>query len=278
MLYLFLAIASSALISILMRLSSHKIRHNIAMLAVNYCTCALLSILYALEGGLFPADTALPGTLAMGAVHGFLYLLSFVLFQMNVRKNGVVLPAIFMKLGLLVPMVLSIFLFREIPTATQLLGFCIAVASIFLINLEKPTDKLQFRGGLVLLLLAGGFADAMSKIYEQFGNSALSPQFLVYTFLTALVLCLGLMLVKKQRMGNNELLYGFLIGIPNFFSAKFLLRALEDIPAVVAYPTYSVSTIFVVTLFGVFLFRETLTRRQWISISAIAAALILLNI
>ena len=130
----------------------------------------------------------------------------------------------------------------------------------------------------MLLLLAGGFADAMSKIYEQLGSRTLSPQFLFYTFLTALILCLGLMIAKKQRIGRAELLYGFLIGIPNFFSAKFLLGALEDIPGVVAYPTYSVSTIFAVTLFGVFLFREALTRRQWISISAIAAALVLLNI
>lgn len=278
MFYLFLAILSSALISILMRLSSHKIRDNIAMLAVNYCTCAFLSVLYTLDGSLFPAGPALPAALGMGVIHGFLYLLSFVLFQVNVQKNGVVLPAIFMKLGLLVPMVLSIFLFREIPSLTQILGFCIAVAAIFLINLEKSTDKLEFRGGLVLLLLAGGFADAMSKIYEQLGSRTLSPQFLFYTFLTALVLCLGLMIAKKQRIGRAELLYGFLIGIPNFFSAKFLLGALEDIPGVVAYPTYSVSTIFAVTLFGVFLFRETLTRRQWISISAIAAALVLLNI
>lgn len=278
MFYLFLAILSSALISILMRLSSHKIRDNIAMLAVNYCTCAFLSLLYTLDGGLFPAGPALPAALGMGVIHGFLYLLSFVLFQVNVQKNGVVLPAIFMKLGLLVPMVLSIFLFREIPSLTQILGFCIAVAAIFLINLEKSTDKLEFRGGLVLLLLAGGFADAMSKIYEQLGSRTLSPQFLFYTFLTALILCLGLMIAKKQRIGRAELLYGFLIGIPNFFSAKFLLGALEDIPGVVAYPTYSVSTIFAVTLFGVFLFREALTRRQWISISAIAAALVLLNI
>ena len=278
MFYLILAIASSAMISILIRLSSDKIQANIGMLAVNYCTCLVIAALYAIPGGLFPRSAALPQAAGLGILHGVLYLVSFVLFQVNVQKNGVVLSAIFMKLGLLVPMVLSIFLFREIPSALQLIGFAIAVFAIILINMEKSSQKLQFPGGLLLLLLAGGTADAMSKIYEQTGSAALAPHFLFYTFIVAFVLCLGLMAYKKKRIGKAELLYGFYIGITNFFSAKFLLRALEDIPAVVAYPTYSVSTIFVVTLFGVFLFRESLSRRQWFSVTAIAAALILLNI
>jgi hypothetical protein len=43
MLNLLLAIASSAAIAILMRLSTGKIRNNIAMLSMNYLMCALLS-------------------------------------------------------------------------------------------------------------------------------------------------------------------------------------------------------------------------------------------
>jgi drug/metabolite transporter (DMT)-like permease len=57
-----------------------------------------------------------PLTVIMGGVNGALYLLGFVLLQYNTRKNGVVLSSVFIKLGLLVPMVLSVFLFREIPT------------------------------------------------------------------------------------------------------------------------------------------------------------------
>jgi len=83
---------------------------------------------------------------------------------------------------------------------------------------------------------------------------------------------------KKERPGGKELLYGALVGIPNFFSAKFLLGALEALPAVIVYPTYSVATILAVTLAGVFFFRERLTVRRWIAMGGILAALVMLNI
>lgn len=69
-----------------------------------------------------------------------------------------------------------------------------------------------------------------------------------------------------------------LIGIPNFYSSKFLLWALVDVPAVIAYPVYSVGTILVVTLAGVALFRERLEKRQWLALGMILTALVFLNI
>ena len=83
--------------------------------------------------------------------------------------------------------------------------------------------------------------------------------------------------VPGERAGKWEWAFGFLIGIPNFFSSKFLLRALTDVPAVVVYPVYSVATILVVTLAGVVLFRERLEKKQWLGLGIILAALVLLN-
>lgn len=277
MIYLLLAISCSALISIIMRLSSERVRGNVSMLAMNYLMCLVISILYTGVDNLFPASVQLPRTLGMGAVHGVLYLVSFVLLQINVKRNGVVMPAIFMKLGLLVPMVLSIFLFGEIPSIRQAAGFVIAVAAIILINQESGSTATKFKVGLILLLLGGGSADAMSKVFEVYGDTALSTQFLLYTFITAFVLCTGLMLWKKEQPGRAEVLFGLIIGIPNYFSAKFLLQALEDVTAVIAYPTYSVGTILIVTLAGVFAFRERLSKRQWFAIGIILVAIVLLN-
>ncbi len=99
MFYLLLAVASSALISVVMRLSGKKVTGNVAMLAMNYVTCLLVAAAYA-GFDLLPASPALPGTLAMGTVHGALYLCSFVLLQHNIRKSGVVLSSLFQRLGL----------------------------------------------------------------------------------------------------------------------------------------------------------------------------------
>jgi multidrug transporter EmrE-like cation transporter len=274
---LILAICSSAAISLIMRFSSDRISNNVSMLAVNYLTCLGLAAFFT-GGGFFPKDAALPGALGMGIVHGILYLASFVTFQRSVSRSGVVLSAIFMKLGLLVPMVISIFLFREIPGRTQIIGFCLAVAAIILINFEKNTAASASAPGLVILLLLGGSADAMSKVFEELGPGHLSEQFLLYTFLTAFALCMGLVFLKKQHFTRWELLFGFAVGIPNFFSARFLLGALESLAAVIVYPTYSVATILLITLAGTMFFREQLKKHQWAALSMILLALVLLNV
>lgn len=130
----------------------------------------------------------------------------------------------------------------------------------------------------MLLLLAGGATDAMSKVYEELGVSALKNHFLLYTFMMAFALCVVVCLVKKQGVTKEDVGFGLVIGIPNFCSALFLLLSLADIPAMIAYPTYSVAAIVMVTLVGVVFFKEKLSRRQILSMFMIFAALVLLNI
>jgi len=276
MLYLLLAIVSSALIAVIMRVSARYVQAKRSMLAANYVTCLLLAAAYA-KFRLLPVGTAGFSTaLWMGAVNGVLYLAGFVLLQHNTHKSGVVLSSVFMKLGLLVPIVLSVFLFGEMPTILQWAGFVLAVGAIILINYEKGTDLSGGRLLLVVMLLAGGCGDAMSKVFEVYGNGTLSDQFLLYTFASALVLCL--VLCSKERPDKYAALFGVLVGVPNFFSAKFLLMALNHLPAVIVYPTFSVATILAVTLAGVCLFKERLRPRQWAALAVILVALVLLNI
>lgn len=278
MVFLLLAILSSAMISIMMRLSSDKISANLSMLATNYLVCSLLGAAYGGFQLVLPQVEGFSTTLWLGLISGVLYLAGLVMFQANTRKNGVVLSSVFMKLGLLVPIVVSVLFFHEIPGPGQIVGFAIAVLAIVLINLKKDGNGNAFGFGLIVMLLLSGGADVMAKIFDALAPQSLSSQYLFYTFFTAFALCLVLVIRKKERPGFRELLYGTLIGIPNFFSAKFLLAALTKLPAVVVYPSFSVGTMLIVTLTGALVFRERLTKLQWIALAAIILALVLLNI
>ena len=86
-----------------------------------------------------------------------------------------------------------------------------------------------------------------------------------------------LFLIFGRPYTLEALLYGFAVGIPNFFSARFLLGALEHLPAVIVYPTYSVATILLITLGGTLFFREHLKKHQWVALAIILLALVLLN-
>ena len=278
MIYLLLAILCSALVTIVMRVGSSEKSGNLGMLAINYLICLILSGFQAGYRNLFPAVPELPRILGMGAVNGTLFLLGFLMLQHNIRRNGVVLSSIFMKLGLLVPMVVSIVLFGEMPGVWQILGFLLAVAAIVLMNLEPGVSSGKFRPGLILLLLAGGCCDTMAKVYDELGSADLSGQYLFYTFAVALLLCLVVMVCKKERFSRASFVDGTLLAIPNYFFASFLLLALNSLDAVVVYPTYSVGTILVTTLAGVIFFREKLKKRMWIAVGIILAAMVLLNL
>lgn len=279
MIYLILAVTCSVLVSVIMRISGNRVRNNSSMLACNYLMCALLAALYTGTWDLLPVGAdKFPLTFWLGAASGVLYLGSFMLLQWNIRKNGVILSSMFMKLGVMVPTLMSIVVFRETPALVQVAGLLAALGAILMINTEKGGGRAASGVGLVLLLLAGGSTDATAKICEELCAPALKNHFLLYTFVAALALCVAVCLAKKQGLTNSDLSFGLLIGIPNYFSARFLLLSLADVPAVAAYPSYSIATIVAVTFIGVMLFKEKLSRRQGLSMALIVAALFLLNV
>ena len=279
MIYLILAVTSSMLVSVIMRVSEKYIHNNITMLASNYLMCSVLAAICTGTWNLFPVSAeGFSFSVGLGLISGLFYMGSFMLLQWNVKTNGIVLSSMFMKLGVMVPTLMAILVFGEVPKAVQVIGMIVALAAILLINLEKGSGKAASSLGLVLLLVAGGATDAMSKVYEELGVSALKNHFLLYTFMMAFALCVVVCLVKKQGVTKEDVGFGLVIGIPNFCSALFLLLSLADIPAMIAYPTYSVAAIVMVTLVGVIFFNEKLSRRQILSMFMIFAALVLLNI
>jgi len=276
--YLVLAIIASSLVSIMMRVGESHAKNNISMLSVNYFICMILAIWYTGVGNLIQTGEGMRTAIILGVVNGFFYIVSLVLFQNSVRKNGVVLSSIFMKLGIMMPLIISILLFQEMPTAVQGIGFVIAIIAIILINMkEKSEEKTKFNFGLIFVLIGCGMADGMSKIYQELGTERFEELFLVFTFVIAFVLSIILVIVKKQKYTKNEILYGVLLGVPNYFSARFLLKALGEVPAVVAYPTFSIGTIALITLTGMIAFKEKITKLQMFAIGLIAIAVVLLN-
>ena len=275
--YLLLAIFASAMISITMRLSTGKVTGHYSMLSANYFVCGILGLLYSDFSLLTVQTSGVVFTIGLSLLYGVILLAGLLLLQSSTNKNGIVLSSLFMKLGLLVPFVVSILFFREMPTILQIAGFCVAAGAIIVFNLKKDGNS-RFGIGLILLLLASGGGDAIVKVFEALGPQVLSSHFLCFSFSTAFLLCTGLVIYKKERPDSKALLYGSIIGVANFFSSKFILGALTQIPAVVVFPTYSVSTMLVVTLCGVMFFKERLSRQQWLAFGAVIAALVMLNI
>lgn len=146
MLYLVLAICSSALVSIFMRVSERYVRSNMVMFSANYAVCTAVSLLYA--GGLQSPDAGggAPVAIALGSVTGVLYLAAFVLLQKSVSTNGVILSGTAMKLGgVLIPVLTAMALFGERLGWVQAAGIAVAIVAIVLVNWEKAEPTRESR-------------------------------------------------------------------------------------------------------------------------------------
>ena len=278
MISLILSILCSALISILMRYGENKIQNKMGMFIANYTVCAILSRVFMGQKPFF-SDAEGWGTVALfGAIAGVLYLAAFVLLQKNISRNGLSVSAVFMKLGVLVPTVMALVIFHEEPHLTQGAGIVIAIAAVILINYKKESGAGNQTLWLILLLLGSGFADAMANVFDKLGNPVLKDHYLLITFLFALLSSVILFLKDRGKFTKGDVLLGICIGIPNYFSSRFLLGALREIPAMIVYPVFSVLTVVIITVAGVLLFGEKLDRKKAIAISLILVALVLLNI
>lgn len=282
MYYLLLSIIFSAFVSITMRLSDKHIRNNMTMFLSNYAACILLAILFGLrvntsafsEGVIFP--------IGMGLISGIMYLVNFILLQVNINRNGIVLSTTFMKLGVIVPTIMAVVVFHETLTLTSIAGICLALISVVIINQnpnEVKNQNVSYQFSLLLILLAaGGFTDSLANIYDKCGSASLKDLYLLCTFLFAFLCSLIIKTYKKQRFTFADLGWGALIGIPNYFSARFLLLSLSQMPATIVYPVYNIGTIVFVTITGMIFFKERLSLNKWIAMGIIFLALFLLSI
>ena len=202
------------------------------------------------------------------------------MLDLNIRRNGVVLSTVFMKLGVLVQITVAMIFYGEIPKPLQVLGFLLAIIAILLIYFEKTNvlDRGVSKLLLPLLMLIGGTSDCLLNVYEKSGVPEYKNHFLFFIFVSAAVLCLMILVIKQKKPLFNELLWGALIGIPNYYSSRFLLLSLKDIPAIVAYPVYNIGVILIVCIIGHFVFAEKLSRKKLIGMLLIVVSLLLLNI
>jgi len=280
MIYLVLAVASSAAISIAMRASEKHVKNEIAMFMSNYLVCMALSFGFMENKAQFISTAGSSSlTILLGGLSGVMFLANFLFYKYNMKHNGVVMSATFMKLGVLVPTIMAVAVFGEMPRMTQVIGIFVAIGAIVLINFEKDAlSEGKHMLFLILLLLLSGFTDSMANVFDKIADPAQKDTYLLATFGTAFLITVILAYAKKIKVGKMDFLFGALIGIPNYFSSRFLILSLQEINAVLVYPTYSVATMITIAVAGILIFREKISPKKLCALGLILLALVLLNV
>lgn len=283
--YLIIAILSSASMAVVLKIFRKQEGNRYGILLGNYLTCVILSfLLQPKSGDMFRVSGV---TWLCGIAAGFLFVAGLVGMQSSVRKNGAILTSAFSKLGLIIPLLVSILFFEEQVRLIQLPGILLVFAAFILISFDS-NGTLSGESGrvypllLIAVLIFCGGGDAMAKVYEEVGPRAKDGMYFLILFATAAVLTFGLLLFEKRKSGKRliwkEFAAGILVGIPNYFSSALLLKALTGLPAFVVYPCFSAGTLLIVTLVAAPIFKERPGTKTWIGLGLILAALVLLNI
>lgn len=277
--FLAMSVVSSAAIAIVLRLFQVAVKNRFAIILGNYVTCVVLGfILLPEKTMIFHPETI---TIILGIIGGFLFVAGLVTMQISIQKNGAILTSAVGKLGLIIPLLMSILFFGERPGAMQIAGLLVVLFAMWVLSGKKETGSSFSLFWLLSVLFAGGFADGMVKVFNYVGNAKQNELYIWIVFCVAALLTVFLLAREKKNSGSygqlKEFLAGILVGIPNYFCSAFLLRALATIPAFIAYTVFSTGTILLVTIVSTIVFRERPTKYQLIGLGMILVALLLLN-
>ncbi|PAP78227.1 EamA family transporter [Rubrivirga marina] len=301
MLFLALAVACSLAIAVVFKVAERRDLDRTALLTVNYLAGAALAV--ALQGVEPPAGLS-GGLVALGVGQGVLFIVGFWLFALAIREAGMGLAAGVMRLSVVVPFLASWLIWGEAPTAWQLVGLALAGGAFFLVArpAAEPPGKLgppdlgddspeagvtdgKTVGVLALLFLSGGLVDVNMKVFrESFsvaaGGTTPIATFLVFVFGVAFLVGAAVVVTTGLRTGRwpsrAAWLWGTGLGVVNYCSAEFLLRALERLDGTVAFPANSVAIVFGAALIGRVVWQERLSRANLAGLGLAAAALVLL--
>ena len=250
---LLLTILCSTSIALILKYSDTKKGNPVLLLCGNYFTASILSLVLFLSESNRSTSTE---TFLFGVGLGLLFFLGFFAFAKAVSTAGASLSAVSSRLSVIIPISFSIIIFNEIPSLFQFIGIMLALITIFLFYFSiRKFSAGNFRTSdyffLFALLIGIGINDFCFKIFQNWRPSNENNFFILVIFSSAFIYSSSYLLIKKIKFETRTFSTGIVLGIPNIFSSYFLLAALNQLPAVIVYPSINIG-IIVLTTFAAF--------------------------
>jgi drug/metabolite transporter (DMT)-like permease len=293
---LLLTIATASLLStmlyvILKFFQAWKI-NNLHGLTFNYISAAILSFLYDFQGNLAILDQA-SGFIHAAAMIGLLFIIVFYITALTAQKSGIAVTSIAGKMSMVIPIVAGIYLYNDAVYIRKVTGIMIALAAVVLSSLkssEKKEDQSANKGILIwllpiLLFTGSGLVDTSIKISQHYFITERN-QGLYISFLFGSAGIIGLLLSVYQIIKNKlkielkSIAGGILLGITNFYSLEFLIKALAH-PGAESSIIFAISNVMVVlmsAIFAILIFKERLSKLNIAGLSLSIISIYLLTL
>ncbi|VXC33113.1 EamA family transporter [Maribacter litoralis] len=281
--YLALSILFSSLIFVVFKLYTKYKVQTIYAIIVNYFIACVVGLLYYQKP--INAFEILQKSWFWGSILlGLLFILIFNLMAATSQKLGVSVASVATKMSLTIPVLFGVFFYREVLTVLEIIGILLALLAVYFSSLKENKIKAEkWAFALPILVFIGsGTIDTSIKYFQD----AHMPEeeyalFSATVFASAGMfglLFIGYKSVQQQiKINLKNVIGGVCLGIPNYFSIYFLLKALQ-------HPTWNSASVFTInnvaivmfsTLLGIVLFKERLTFKNWLGIGLAVFSIIL---
>lgn len=293
MIFLLLSILTSASLMIIFKLLERFKAPVFPVIVFNYGTCLLFGLFMSGDAARF---VQVPGTVwfPFALFIGLMFILLFNLIGTSTQTNGISVTAVAQKMSLSIPVIIAFIIHEEQNiNVFKFLGIIAAIVAVVLSSIKaKEKDKPKVPGEKKLLIvpllifLGSGLVDSVVDfVQSRYLEEADQNFFLTTLFGTAFIL--GLLrliyevLVNKLRFSFPKvLLWGILLGLPNYGSIYFLINALKysNFEASALFPLNNVGIVMASTLAAILIFRERLSVLNYIGIALSLFAILLIAV
>ncbi|NJB70541.1 drug/metabolite transporter (DMT)-like permease [Saonia flava] len=283
MVSLALSILFSSLIFVIFKLFSvYKIQTLYAIIT-NYVVASITGfLLYDGDARIneIPSKSWFWGTLALG----FLFIFVFNIMAKTSQKIGVSVASVATKMSLVIPVLFGLLLYNEKLSVLKGVGILLALAAVYFVSVKERT--IQFNKEVIilplLLFLGSGAIDTSIKYAQetQLENNEL-PIFSATVFGSAAIVGIIFILIKAPKeplkINFKNILGGIALGVPNYFSIFFLLKALQNdsLNSASIFTLNNVAIVLFSTLLGIILFKEKISLKNWGGITLAVVSILL---
>lgn len=206
---------------------------------------------------------------------GVLFVCVFFVMAMTAQKNGVSVASVAGKMSVVIPVFFGVFLYDESVTFLKIFGIIIALVAVYLTSVKENKSSSKEAGLLLplLLFLGSGAIDTSLKYVEvtyvpKNDVSIFSGSLFGIAACIAAVILMIKAMKKREAFGIKNIIAGIVLGIPNYFSIIFLIKALqtEGFESSTLFTVNNVGIVIVSTLIGIVLFKEQLTNKNRIGV------------
>ena len=290
MIYLFLSVLSSSILLIFFKLFEKYKVDTIKAISLNYFFASIIALLFISNKTLVFNTQLLNSDILLPFILGALFFIVFNFCNLSTRSAGIGMTSVAMKLALIFPILIGIFVYNENTNWLQIAGIFFAFIALILLTYQKEDQAIIKKGFgkyiVLLVWLGSGVCDSMLQLVNvNFFHLIESGFFTFITFISAfLVSVIYLLIINNLKYDIKSVVGGLFLGIPNYFSIYFLLKTLEKLNKdfhLTSATIFTLNNILIIMfsiIIGLIIFKEKISLQKIIGFIIALLSIILITL